>query len=145
MQRVFVVALLLGVAGCGGGGSSTPAATHFEYFLNPTSSPTLQSALAVGDHARVTIQERRCGYWIDKNNQARLASCDPWSPPHGLAARVEPLLSGGPCGLTVVVTQPSTLDVTKTAAGDQNFAGRPGYCVVDLTDPQTGAAGLTAF
>jgi hypothetical protein len=149
MTVVCAVALSLDVAGCGGGaGSATPQATHFELSMGPTSPlPSFPKAMAPGDHIVVTIQEQRCGFWIGANNQARPAGCDAPYPPHALAATVEPLQRGGPCSLTVTVISSSRLDVKKTGTGNPviNTPDPNGWCFVDLSDPATGAVGLTAY
>ena len=159
MRFYAMVAIVLSMTGCGGGGSNSanhcfPNDPHcgqltVDYAL--MTQPFFQTPdapIPVGASVVLTFQEQRCVGSSQQGGPPPGTGCDPPFVPQTLTAYVFPMGSplGGTitCPVTVVQTAPGTMRFTRTAPGDPVLgagnANARGYCSIEVSDPTTKSA-----
>ena len=148
---VPIVALSLGIAGCGGGGGTTPpgcpagsgfCASFADGYVLEAVQPAPAVPLPLGVLTAFTFNEMLCAPIITQgSNQDVLSDCQPPFTPTALKTSVAPVTDSGPphpCGLSAAVTSPGVVTFTRTGSGDPllgNGTGATGFCSVTVSDP----------
>ena len=156
-----VVFALVGLAGCGGGGSAPPTGCFpndpncgklvVSYVIEPQAAWQAPNApIAVGDSVTIAFHEQRCVGSAQQGGPPPGVGCDAWFVPSNMQIITRPIASvRQSCPVTVTFVSAGTVRFTRTGPGDPFLgagnAGARGYCQMDVSDPINASDTFSVF